>query len=146
MSFDAYKSIRIIGIVGTPLVITVIIVLSLLPASTIVSTSWFGILRDKGAHALAYTALGFFLYCVLVTRVSPPTWSKVFHANSWRILLVFGVSLLLGSTIEVVQPHFGRSFEVFDIVADGIGSILGLVFGFLIVTMGMRWDAHRRVL
>lgn len=146
MTVSAYKSIRIFGIAGTPLVSALIIIFSFLPASTLVSTGWFGLLRDKGAHALAYAALGFFLYCAIVTKESRPTWSHAFSANGWRMLLVLGVSVLLGSAIEIIQPYYGRSFEVLDIVADGVGSILGMVFGFLLVTIAMRSDSRRGIL
>lgn len=144
MIVSTFTSIRTIGIAGTPLVSAVIVFLSLLPSSKLVSTGLFSLLRDKGAHALAYAALGFFLYCAMVTNVTKPTWSRVFRTHNWRMLFVFGVSIILGSAIEIVQPHYGRSFEFLDIVADGIGALMGIAFGFIVVTIAMRRDVRRR--
>jgi len=41
---------------------------------------------------------------------------------------VFAVAFFLGVLIEFVQPFFGRSFEIFDMAADGIGILIFYYF------------------
>ena len=141
MTVRAFRIFRILGFIGTPLIAVAIAILSLAPSSTLLTSSWLWTLRDKGAHALAYAALAFFLFCMIAAKVAVPTWSNVLRANGWRLLLVLGLSMLMGSAIEIIQPYFGRAFEILDIVADAVGALIGLCFAFVMVTSILQWEA-----
>jgi len=47
------------------------------------------------------------------------------------IWVVFGV-IAYGGAIEVIQPFFGRQAEWADLVADGIGAVVGAAAGYLL--------------
>ena len=66
---------------------------------------------DKVYHVLAFACLAFPLPLVR------PRWT------AWVILGV----IAYGGVIEVIQPFFGRQAEWGDLVADGIGAILGAI-------------------
>lgn len=42
----------------------------------------------------------------------------------WKVMLLGLVAY--GMAIEIVQPYFGRSFEIADWIADSVGVFLGL--------------------
>jgi VanZ family protein len=71
-------------------------------------------LWDKLEHALAYVALAFWFGSVVVRR---------------DILWVGLALLAFGGLIELVQGwmRMGRSADLFDLLADGIGILLGLL-------------------
>lgn len=79
---------------------------------------------DKLAHMLAFMVLVF------------PT------AALWpRVAAWIGVlAVAYGGAIEIIQPFTGRSAELADLVADGIGVALGIILG----TMLRRFVAARR--
>lgn len=66
---------------------------------------------DKIYHILAFACLAFPLPLVR------PRWTV------WVILSV----IAYGGAIEVIQPFFGRQAEWADLVADGVGAILGAI-------------------
>lgn len=71
---------------------------------------------DKIYHALAFAAL-------------------VFPTASLRPRLLWAVAplaLLYGAAIEIIQPHVGRSGEVADLIADGLGVVFGIGLGFVV--------------
>lgn len=68
---------------------------------------------DKLYHILAFACLAFPLPLVR------PRWTV------WVILSV----IAYGGAIEVIQPFFGRQAEWADLVADGIGAVVGAVTG-----------------
>lgn len=77
---------------------------------------------DKVGHAIGYFIL-MILWCLAV-RLEWPGWSR------WRTLLVLAVLVTLyGIGTEFHQEYFveGRSFSVWDMVADGVGAALGAV-------------------
>ena len=95
--------------------------------------------KDKGAHFLAYMALGFLFFMCFHNSVH----HRIIVSN---LLPVFGASLLsflCGYAIELCQPYFGRYFEAGDLVADGLGSLAGSVIGFVCVFF-MCWIEKRR--
>ena len=71
---------------------------------------------DKGLHACAYGLLG-----VLI--------------GFWRgkgkkgLFLGFCFVFCLGLSMEMIQPYFGRSRELLDLVADLVGGSAGLFVG-----------------
>lgn len=64
---------------------------------------------DKIYHILAFACLA------LPLPFAKPRWTL------WIILSV----IAYGVTIEVLQPYFGRHAEWADLLADGLGAILG---------------------
>jgi hypothetical protein len=63
-------------------------------------------LTDKPAHAI-----GFFIITVCLTLIAP-------GLGVWRTALL---ALALGAGVEVVQGISGRSANLFDLMADGVG-------------------------
>lgn len=127
------------GLFATPLVLVAITILSLLPPSGVVSQGWLTVLGDKWGHFLAYAALGFSMFSAIARKPSDAyvgsTWRRVMRSNRCRIVLLFLFILSIGTIIEFVQPLFGRSLEVLDIVADGLGGIAGIMVGTVAVTI-----------
>lgn len=71
---------------------------------------------DKLYHALAFACLAFPLPLV---RPRLAIW------------VVLGV-IAYGGAIEMIQPFFGRQAEWADLVADGIGAVVGATAGYLL--------------
>lgn len=142
MTLHAYRYTRIMGMVLTPVVMLTITILSLTPGENLSSTTWYPLIGDKGAHALAYTALGCFLQFALSGRHVPTSFTSMLKENGWRVPLVLGISIVLGTIIEIVQPFFGRSFEMLDIVAEVVGTLVGILFA--LICMGIALSLERR--
>lgn len=66
---------------------------------------------DKAYHVLAFASLAFPLPLV---------------RPRWTVWVILGV-IAYGGAIEVIQPFFGRQAEWADLLADGIGAILGAI-------------------
>ena len=96
--------------------------------------------RDKGAHYLAYTALGFLFFFCFHNAV----YHRVIVLNLMPVLGATSLSFLCGYAIELCQPHFGRCFEVADLVADGLGSFTGAVIGLFCVFFMCLIERRRR--
>lgn len=97
----------------------VILLLSLLPGKDLPDIhTW-----DKLNHALAYVALAFWFGSVVVRR-----------DYFWLGLTV----VAFGGAIELLQAHVGRDAEWGDLLADAIGTSVGLL---LALTPLGRW-AH----
>ncbi len=116
--FSLYKKrARLIAILWTLLVFTV----CLMPAKDIPEINVP--LIDKWVHFLLFGAFAFFCLC------SRPSKSFLF------LFLIFVFSVFYGWLIETLQgafPFLGRTYELMDIVADGIGGFIGItVFYFL---------------
>ena len=70
---------------------------------------------DKTHHFLAFAAMTFPMAAL------KPRWLPVF------VLL----ALAYGGVIEFIQPHFGRSGDVMDWIADLVGVVTGTALGLL---------------
>jgi len=68
---------------------------------------------DKAAHVVAYA--------IAVLPVA--------LADSRRLVWVTIVLALWGGAIELIQPHFGRSANFFDVLANGVGIAVGAAIG-----------------
>lgn len=91
-----------------------IITLSFLPGKVVVPLIRPFPLADFGAHAFAYAVFAFF------------TLLAIRRGGVLRnFLIVFGSSLFLGLSIELLQPLFNRSFEGSDLLADLLGALVG---------------------
>lgn len=143
MIHRTFAVIRVTARILSPVVIAVITYFSLIPGSDLASRSLLGILGDKGAHMLAYVALGFFLTLSFSVERPGAKGISVISSQCWRFLLVWGVTIMVGSIIEIVQPFFQRGFEVLDIVADGIGSLAGILLAAGVVVLIHHWDRKR---
>ncbi|HRH99670.1 MAG TPA: VanZ family protein [Saprospiraceae bacterium] len=104
-------------ICGTWLVVDICF-LSLLPSSSMASVSFWALLEiDKIGHLLFYGSASVFFALGSSHRRK-------------RIVLLFSI-LVLGIVLECAQyaMHQGRSFDLFDLMANGLGVGLGsLVF------------------
>ena len=84
-----------------------------------------GILSDKFLHSIEYAVLGFLLAWMLV-KASP----QVFPGFPWIVGL--SVAVLFGASDEWHQSFVpGRSADVYDWIADGAGSALGVLVMYL---------------
>lgn len=77
---------------------------------------------DKIIHAFLFGML-VWLWCIYLRR------STKYRASSWKFFLIFLLSCLFGIAMEYVQKYFvlNRAFELGDIIADIIGSAIGLL-------------------
>ena len=71
---------------------------------------------DKYLHIVAYLFLSF---------------SAAFRKPANHIF-IFSYFLLFGLAIELIQPYFDRYFELFDIIANSIGTLLAITFAGLL--------------
>lgn len=92
------------------------ITLSLLPGENIKNVGFINIpFGDKLGHFIAYSALGFF-------------WANVMKTSNNYVVKTVLFLFSLGIVLELIQFNFlvGRFFEIFDIIANIIGSIVGI--------------------
>ncbi len=101
---------------GTCGTAALIIILSLLPHPPEVLNSFT--FSDKIFHALAYTAFSLFLFFSL--GLSGRTRRR---GSFFAFLFV----LVLGGSIELIQPYFSRSKDFYDFLADTAGGAAGIV-------------------
>ncbi len=100
------------------LLVLIIIWLSLTPSPPRIEINIDQV--DKLEHFAAYGSLMFWF-------------AQLYLRNPVRLAYAIGF-VAMGIAIEFIQPHFGRDFEVGDMVADGIGVTIGWV-GALVVPM-----------
>ncbi|WP_353848577.1 VanZ family protein [Altibacter sp.] len=110
------NSLLIVGIFYTVLVT----VAFLSPATDLpgISVPYF----DKLVHIIIHWIL--LLIWLWYTKLADQS-----HISNKIIVVVLMTCFLYGCSIEVLQHWFttSRNFDVFDIVANGIGSVLGLI-------------------
>ena len=75
-------------------------------------------LRDKGVHITEYAVLGFLCAFALFSRQSR---ERALFVTAWAISVLYGVS-------DELHQYFvpGRSSELDDVVADAVGSAIGV--------------------
>ena len=111
-----------LALLATALLAAVIAYLTLTPPRPEASD---GLLSDKAYHVIAFAALilpGALLYLRSLIWLIP-------------------AALVFGAAIERVQPYVGRSAEIADFAADGVGLACGLILGLI---MRRRWFQRRR--
>jgi VanZ family protein len=100
-----------------------------LPGSAIPEEPWMkGLPIDKLVHL--------FLFAVLVLLFASPALKKQVQWTSVAIKLWLPLAAIAyGIAVEFIQLHWipNRGFEVWDIVADSAGAILGAVLGPIII-------------
>ena len=131
------RTVRVIAFVLSLVCLAVIVYLSL---AKDISVPEYVFGRDKGAHYLAYTALGFLFFFCFHNAV----YHRIIVLNLMPVLGASSLSFLCGYAIELCQPHFGRYFEVADLVADGLGSFMGAVIGLFCVFFMCFLERRRR--
>ncbi len=158
MTLSIKKSVRTVGVILLTITTFLILLFSFRTVPGI-SAERFG--NDKIAHSLAYTALGFSLFLSLVSlpsfmerrkeRKRGDSRLRVLTYTTGTIVKSLVAGTLLGLIIEIVQPYFGRTFELLDLAADFLGLVLGVAFGILLLDLflslvmdKMLWynDAH----
>lgn len=83
---------------------------------------------DKAEHACAYLVLAFWFSCIYTRR---------------HHLLVGVVLLVMGIALEFIQPHFGRDFQISDMLADAVGILCGLILGLTRLAAVFSWLENR---
>ena len=101
------------------------VVLLTLPGSSFPKENWFDkIWLDKWVH-IGMFAILVVLWCHAMLKI----FSGFNRLRSLFIRIAL-LSLVYGAGMEFVQKYFipNRSFEIKDIIADGIGCVLGVIF------------------
>lgn len=109
-----------IVVLASMLCTTIVLVLCLLPSNRLQNISTP--ISDKWAHFLAFAAISFLWLCI----------HKEVKLKQYILVIIRG--FLFGWLIELLQISpitYGRSYEVLDIVADGIGTIIGAIIFYL---------------
>jgi VanZ family protein len=92
-------------------------ILFVLPGSALPKAGWFtDIQLDKWVHTGLFAGL-VFLFCSAFNSLSKKLWMVLLGAVAY------------GFIVELVQKNWvpNRSFDVYDVLADTAGSIIGLV-------------------
>lgn len=109
--FFRYKSVAIAWFI-------IMCVLFFLPGSDLPQANWLdAIYFDKWVH------IGLFAVLIFLWRSS---FDLDFNHYNWVLLLS---ALLYGLSVEFIQKYWvpNRSFDLYDLLADMTGSVLGLV-------------------
>jgi VanZ family protein len=96
------------------------LVLFTMPGSALPAVGWFETLQvDKWVHV--------FLFFVMVLLFYRPFLKHLIqaHHTGWQLYIPL-LAVLYGIVIEVLQHYIipNRSFDVYDIAADGVGCLL----------------------
>jgi VanZ family protein len=93
-------------------------ILFVIPGSALPEQSWFADIQlDKLVHIGLFSVL-IFLWCSAFELGLP--------ANAWIVIMT---AIFYGLLVEYVQKTWipNRSFDLYDLIADAIGSIVGLM-------------------
>ncbi len=123
MKFETLK--KIIKIIGFSLVLICLLLITYLSLKSDIDVPFDFKNVDKVEHFIAYAGFSFSL-----TLLSLGISKRFSQGATFKSLVICGVlpvliSLLYGVLIEFVQPHFGRSFDVLDMLADFTGALVG---------------------
>lgn len=106
-----YKSVAIVWFV-------IMCILFFLPGSDLPQANWLEVIYfDKIVH------IGLFAVLIFLCRSS---FDLDLNHYNWRLLFS---AVLYGLAVEFIQKYWvpNRSFDLFDLLADSIGSVLGLI-------------------
>ncbi len=98
-----------VGLVATLLMALVICAGTLIPSAAP--------LTPPGSNKLHHI-VAFAFFAMPMILVSP---------KYWRQMITY--SLLLGVAIELIQPHVNRTGDPADLLADGVGAVIGILVG-----------------
>lgn len=98
----------------------IVLILSFKPNPEIPNFTFFQL--DKVVHFIFYFFYGIFLTFEIRRELLKRQYLKI--SNRLTITTAFGMPFLIGFVVELVQGKFisGRQFDVFDIVANGLGA------------------------
>jgi VanZ family protein len=99
---------------------TAVLILMLMPATELPDTSRFS---DKLIHAAVFSVLSFLLY---------GTFRGDRIRYGWKILMIFGFSVVYGGLIEYTQQYTGRNSDWYDFLADLIGALITILIAILL--------------
>ncbi|MBU1114551.1 MAG: VanZ family protein [Bacteroidetes bacterium] len=92
---------------------------------------------DKIKHFGAYLVLAFLLNFALIIQ------KKYSLINKYSIIFTFLIVLFYGLFDEVHQIFIpGRFFDWWDLVANGVGSLLGIILVKVIIIFNQKKDAN----
>ena len=99
----------------------IILVLSLTPGDKIPEIEFTLFEIDKVIH--------FLFYFILALLMGFGFYSKKNEPFLKRVVVIIAIGISIGSLVEVTQGIFvlNRFFDVFDILANGIGTITGFI-------------------
>ncbi|MBO6826971.1 MAG: VanZ family protein [Sneathiella sp.] len=101
---------------------------SLLPLNKVPSDAFM--LGDKFLHLGAYLVIGVF--------------ALLAASNSTLAFWLLGISFTASLMIEILQPLSGRSFELLDIAANGIGVIIAIpIWWYVIFPLLSRYQLNK---
>jgi VanZ family protein len=106
----------------------IIIVATLLPKEVVSQNNWLNVPHlDKAYHFFSYALMVFFWSMALVEKTP--------EIKAARI--AFYGAIILGVLLEILQwqLNVGRHFEILDIIANIIGSIIGLIAFYKIIKL-----------
>lgn len=101
-----------------------IMLLTLMPASDVPRWPWAAQVHlDKFVHAFLFGVQAVLLGLAIATR-------RTWRSPAQPFFLVLLIALLFGALIEVLQENMdiGRHGDVWDLMADGAGALLGYSF------------------
>ena len=89
----------------------------------VISTGW-----DKANHVLAFSVLAFLLI----------------HAHHLGRSKAFALLIVIGAVIEVLQSFTpNRYAEWYDLIADGLGAVLGISIAMATKSLALRFNRAR---
>ena len=99
----------------------IIFVLSLTPGDKIPDIEFTLFEIDKVIH--------FFLYFMLALLMGFGFYSKKNEPFYKRVVVIIAIGISIGSLVEITQGTLilNRFFDVFDILANGIGTVTGFI-------------------
>jgi VanZ family protein len=94
--------------------------------------------KDKIAHTVAYAILGYLTARALFYQSRFPGWRKKFLLFAILLGIVYGIS-------DEIHQYFvpGRVADVGDLIADGVGVILGVMIFRCRASLGRAISFHR---
>lgn len=85
---------------------------------------------DKGMHLIAYAGLSFLLLL----------WISTIRKLEFRhFMIVFAVTALYATADELLQIPVNRTCDIFDAIADCLGSVLGLLLAVVVRKVLLRY-------
>jgi len=113
--------------------------LSLIPPSYFIDSPVFFKGADKVVHGIIYSILSFLLFLLFLE-----IWPEAMLKN---VILVFISALAYGLLMEILQEFIrslSRSFETADIVANGVGVIIGITVGLIFSPLIVRLTTEKK--
>lgn len=85
---------------------------------------WISRNLDKICHALS---------CALIAIVTAGILLKITKAFAFSIIIGAVVAILFGVLKEIIDKHDGEEFDKMDLLADCIGTVIGVILSVIIL-------------